>query len=145
MKRLILSQVPPELLIPFTLPADRDVCEASGYEFIHDKEFRFRGMMFDIITSQQIGDSVKYLCVNDTNEEALISAFIKHNDKKKPLDFVTFNAQSNIFVSSGAINEVKCINVSEILIYYQNEPAILPGIKTPPEHPPKSSNSPITI
>ncbi len=138
MKRLILSQVPPELLIPFTLPADRNLCEAAGYEFIHDKEFRFRGMMFDIITSERIGDSVKHLCVNDTNEEELIRAFMDHTQKKKPFDFPSFNAQSNIFVSSGAINEVKCINVSEILLYYQQEPAILSGIKTPPEHPPKS-------
>lgn len=145
MKRLILSQVPPEQLIPFTLPADKELCKAEGYEFIHDKEFRYKGMMFDIITSEQIGDSVKHLCVNDTNEEALIAAFMKHSDKKKPFDFPSYNASSNIFVSSGAIIEVKCNNVSEKPFYSQNDPATLAGIKTPPEHPPKSFECNITI
>jgi len=137
MKRLVLSQVPAELLIPFTLPVNRNLSEAAGFEFIHDKEFRYRGMMFDIIKQEVTGDSVKYLCVNDTNEEALLNAFFAQTHKKKPFDFPSFNAQTNIFVSSGSINEVKCVNVSEILLYYENEPGILPGIKTPPEHPPR--------
>ncbi len=52
--------------------------ERRGFRYIHSKEFRYFGKMYDIVSQKDLGDSIKFICVNDTKEEALISAFMNH-------------------------------------------------------------------
>lgn len=137
MKNLVLSQVDTSRLHIFTFPADKISCEKAGVVFIHDKEFRFNGMMFDVVRSEKQGDSIKYYCVNDKQEEELIAAFARHNKSNKPFNFAAFKLLSNIFISTGSIIEVKCITESDINYNHTSVPAILTGIKNLPEHPPR--------
>ncbi|MBN8546835.1 MAG: hypothetical protein J0L60_11960 [Ignavibacteria bacterium] len=137
MKNLIFSQVDTSKLYSFTFPADKFSCEKAGVEFIHEKEFRYNGMMFDVVRSEKQGDSIKYYCVNDKQEEELIAAFARHNKSNKPFNFAAFKLLSNIFISTGSIIEVKCVTESDICFHTSTVPAILAGIKNLPEHPPR--------
>jgi hypothetical protein len=137
MKKLIFSQIPTSQMETFIFPLDKDECLKRGIVFIEDWEFRYKGMMYDIVKSERVGDKIKYYCVNDKNEERLIDTFAKNNNKKKPFDFPSFNLLSSIFVSSGTINEVKCFAVTENIFYYDSDSGTLQGEKNPPEHPPK--------
>ena len=44
-------------------------------DFIHSKEFRYKGKLYDIISSIENSDYIEYIVINDAQEESLIKNF----------------------------------------------------------------------
>lgn len=57
-------------------------------EFIEKNEFRFKGKLYDIISTQETEDSIFYKCINDTKEEELETVFVNYvvnNEQRQDL------------------------------------------------------------
>jgi hypothetical protein len=90
MKRLLKVQAPASMLRVFVFPAAPAVQQRLGVRWIEDHEFRFDGRMYDIVRSEQRGDSVVYTCIEDEMEtrlfaglDALIRAHMNSETKQK--------------------------------------------------------------
>jgi hypothetical protein len=47
-------------------------------QWVEDHEFRFRGQMFDIVSTIVIGDTTTFICLNDVQEERLNDQLAGH-------------------------------------------------------------------
>jgi len=55
----------------------------SPFKWMEEDEFRYHGKMYDIIKSEKQGNNNIFYCVNDKNEELLLSRFenyLKHHE-----------------------------------------------------------------
>jgi len=50
--------------------------QSKDFEWIEDHEFRYRGMMYDIVKTEERNGKKYFHCVKDEREEELISAFL---------------------------------------------------------------------
>jgi len=51
--------------------------------FIPDKEFRYKGEMYDVVRTKTIHHQKHYYCLKDTREKQLVDKFIRDNLSKK--------------------------------------------------------------
>ncbi len=80
---------------------------AAGLKFIHSKEFTWRGGMYDIISSEIIGDSIRYYCINDTKEKNLIHGFVgkESGDESSPLGKLLKNVRVELPLAFPALKD----------------------------------------
>jgi hypothetical protein len=64
----------PRKLTTFDLPASGHI---PGLVWIHEKEFRYKGEMYDVVTKVASGTCIRLYCFRDMKEEILIAAFEK--------------------------------------------------------------------
>lgn len=69
----LLAKTPPRLAT-FDLPASGHM---PGLVWIHAREFRYKGEMYDVVTKVASGSKIRLYCVRDMKEEILIAAFDK--------------------------------------------------------------------
>lgn len=139
MKRLVLAQIPNEKLTVIDMPAGLSDQTRAGFVWIEPHEFTYKGKMYDIVRSVSSGDSVRYFCVNDTDEEKLIETYAKQTKQKKPASTPATSILISIFVSSFGINELKCFCSDELIGTVTHNFQTLPGETDPPEPPPRYS------
>ena len=72
-KQRLKAGVPEEALVHFTFPKDIESRPGSGFQRIHSREFRYRGDMYDIVRTEDLGDSVRYACIHDVKESRLFA------------------------------------------------------------------------
>lgn len=70
-----------------TLKIRTDIIEKE-IQFIHSKEFKYRGNMYDIISKSIEGDYTIYKVINDTKEKSLIDKFLSKNDNDHKLSSI---------------------------------------------------------
>ncbi len=51
-----------------------------AFKIVGDREFRFQGRLYDIVSQTTRGTTTWFLCYNDTREEKLIAGFRKVQD-----------------------------------------------------------------
>ncbi|MGB0430677.1 MAG: hypothetical protein ACPGLV_09405, partial [Bacteroidia bacterium] len=73
-KKQLISQAKPSALV--TIVVNKDWAHKK-LDWEHDKEFEYKGRMYDVISSKTIGDSIYYTCFKD-DEETAINQEIKH-------------------------------------------------------------------
>ncbi len=78
MKRFILGNVPSDKLELIEVSIKDLDSGCSGLVFIHEREFRLNGKMYDIVRKESCADSVRFYVVNDTLEEKLIESFTSY-------------------------------------------------------------------
>jgi hypothetical protein len=82
-KQRIKASVPPAELVRFVLhPGNR-----FEFHWIHDREFRFRGSLYDVVRSDHRGDTTLLACINDVQEERLfagLDALVRRQMEQDP-------------------------------------------------------------
>jgi hypothetical protein len=56
--------------------------ENSAFKWMEENEFRYKGKMFDVISSEKQGNVNIFCCLNDKNEESLMAQYeglVKHH------------------------------------------------------------------
>ena len=140
MKRVILSEIPDQKLTAIDMPVGLAEQTKSGFVWIEPHEFTYKGKMYDIVRSVILGDTVRYYCVNDTDEEELIKTYSKQTKQKKPVSTPAAQVLITIFVSSFGINELKCFCSDELIGIQTHNSRPLPGETDLPDPPPRQTS-----
>lgn len=59
---------------------------ASSLRWLESHEFRYRGGMYDVVRTAVSGDTTRYFCINDVQEERLFAALDEHVRKQMQTD-----------------------------------------------------------
>lgn len=73
MKRAIKAGVPEAELHRIAFAASRHLRDSERVQWMHEREFRLDGEMYDIVRSEQCGDSIIHHCIRDDEETALFA------------------------------------------------------------------------
>jgi hypothetical protein len=86
-KEIIRNNPDKSKLEVITIPNSIIKNQESIFKRIDDKEFRYKGKMYDIVMEKNLAGSVQFYCINDKLEEKLIARFsdLKNNDNSKGL------------------------------------------------------------
>lgn len=77
-KRLIRQRVPEEQLQVFAISAAEENAPNSSFQRVHEREFWYRGGLYDIVRSESRGDTTVYYCINDIAEQKLFAQLDEH-------------------------------------------------------------------
>lgn len=72
-KRQIKAGVPEEELVLLRIPTAMESGVHPDFQRIHAREFRYRGMMYDIIRQEKGQDTTLYWCILDVKESGLFA------------------------------------------------------------------------
>ena len=72
MKSLMKSNIPKDKIEVLKIAKN-----SKYFQRIHNKEFRYRGKMYDIIREVVLKEYTKYYCINDEKEEQLMKSYSK--------------------------------------------------------------------
>ena len=75
--------------------------DSDNLQWIEDNEFRYENLMYDLVKTKVVGDSVYLYCIMDEEETKLYAYFEKYlqHSKKKDLDQLKDISSVNIFLS----------------------------------------------
>lgn len=79
-EKIIHENSQAEILVTFHFTKEE---AASLNWFEEDREFRLEGNMYDIVKAEDCGDSVIYLCVNDTRETEIFRHIERDLENRK--------------------------------------------------------------
>lgn len=93
-KRIIKRSIPDEYIVKLTF----DIHNAGDTPEWQrkDKEFRYKGNLYDVIKSENDGNTITYFCINDKEEKNLGSSFYELLSKKLENDKVKTNFQKEL-------------------------------------------------
>ncbi len=89
MKRAIKAGVPDAELHRIAFAASRHLRDSERVQWMHEREFRLDGDMYDIVRSEQCGDSIIHHCVRDDEETALfarLDALVREESGSNPAE-----------------------------------------------------------
>ena len=69
---MLKSDIPDEKLHTITVSSAEQ--QSTDFQWIHKREFRYKGNMYDIVRTEQRGDVTVYRCIHDIEEEQLIES-----------------------------------------------------------------------
>ncbi len=135
-KRLIKKNLNPAD-IEFLEISKTEINDKSVFQWIHSKEFRYRGAMYDIIDKNatiENGGSFIFKVINDIKEEQLVSNFVKsltgspfsgllQKIKNFAFDAVNYFITNNLLIFYPKIQK---INLAENYISFESD------IESPP-------------
>lgn len=101
-KRMLKESVPQSDLIPLAFHTQSLEQGKYPLQWIHDREFRYAGGMYDIVRSHTTGDSTYYLCVNDVQEEVLFADLDSHVQREMGSQSGRLDAFKDVFKESFA-------------------------------------------
>lgn len=136
-KKYIKNQVPDDQLVCIRhTPAS-----ASEFHWIHSREFRYNGTMYDVVTVKVISDNViEYHCVTDHQETVLFknlnkyvnSSMNSHKANSKAVNLLSL-LLSSLYFESGKVSvplfSISFVQWTERAIFYHS-PDI--GLNLPP-------------
>lgn len=73
MKTVLRQSVPEEQLQKLAIPLAEEQAPDGAFLRIHEREFRYRGSLYDIVRSERRGDTTIYYVINDVAEEKLFA------------------------------------------------------------------------
>jgi hypothetical protein len=121
----MLKGVPDKELILIKIPFKIQYEDPSVFKWIHDKEFRYQGQLYDIVRSEQVGKTTWFYCIHDKHETMLVSSLNKLKKKdgnNSPLEKNKIQVLKNLVLSPYDINHgkknFKNIFTTEILSAY---------------------------
>lgn len=106
MKKLVKRDVRKEDIQVLTISKD-EMSNKSIFRWIHSREFRYKGMMFDLISGYDVveyEDSFVFTVINDHKEEQLIKEFV---DSMNGGPFKTVLNKFKQFVFDGLFNIIQ--------------------------------------
>lgn len=69
---------------------------SSSFRYINDKEFMYKGMLYDITKKESTGNNTIFYCINDEDEGHLLDELKKHMDRNTDQDNSS-NEKSTVF------------------------------------------------
>ncbi len=63
-----------------------------------DKEFIYKGLMYDVVKSKIVNNKKYYYCINDSKEEELISYYTRHRRRKNKLLIILKKVLNNKYL-----------------------------------------------
>lgn len=72
-KQRIKAGVPEHELVLLKIPRALEEQPNSSFQRIHSREFRYHGMMYDIVRQESHGDATWYYCILDAKESGLFA------------------------------------------------------------------------
>jgi len=126
-RREIKSGLRTKDLTIITIPLDGE----SDIRWVKpDKEFKYKGELFDVVKIKIKGQKKTIYCLNDKKEKRLITAFHRQQRQKKESDNKTHRLLIQLFFPPelNQLNFIKssdCCYASLIFIYQSNFPDIL--------------------
>lgn len=113
-KELIRNELIDFQVVKFSFTQEEISSGIEGLHWIHDKEFRYNGNMYDIVKKETTGDRVTFYCFADTKEDLLEFSFEVHFQNGKETKSLDSNSHKiNILSLSDVITELA--NCSSIL------------------------------
>jgi hypothetical protein len=73
MKKRIKAGVAEEELVMLAIPKSLEAAPNNRFQRIHSREFRFDGLMYDIVRQEERGDTTFYTCILDELESELFA------------------------------------------------------------------------
>lgn len=105
-KTRIKAGVPEEELVLLKIPKLLEENPNKDFTRIHEKEFRYKGEMYDIVNQEDKVDTTYYYCIHDVKEsnlfanlESMIADELNNPEKKKELSSVT-NILTGVYIKS---------------------------------------------
>ena len=134
-KHTIFKNIPINELEIFSFNIGKSI---PGIVWIHSKEFRLNGKMYDIIKKDTIDNNVKFYCVWDKDEESLISKY-SNLISGKIRDFESKYSNIPIFtIENYYLIKIKnFINYTSYYGIFNQFQSILKGINQKIDPPPK--------
>jgi hypothetical protein len=140
-KTKIKKGVPESELILLKIPALLEEKSSKEFQMIHEKEFRYKGEMYDIVKKEKKNDTTYYYCIHDKEEtrlfanlEALIINELNNPDKKKELNSILKIFNSFYLISDK--NKLLQPSRSDRIFYYYSD-ILISIVKNPLTPPPE--------
>lgn len=102
-----------------------------------DKEFRFKGEMYDVVRTKVVDKVTHYYCLNDIREKKLIAKYNKHHESKNDVGKRLKRTFTNLYSPPTSV-QLNDISISKNKYYY-SKIAILSNTKDVSSPPPKGS------
>ncbi len=112
-----------------------------AFQYINDREFRYKGRLYDIVRTEHRGDTIVYRCINDTREEQLfrsMDTLIKDtiNQKRSSRNAPLLVAAKHL-ITNAIIWFIPALNLSPTPLLQRRESAcrlslLILDIPTPP-------------
>ncbi len=84
-----------------------------------NKEFRYKGEMYDIVKTKINGNKKIYYCINDVKEEHLIANFTKHNRRRNKILLRIKKLLSNKYLPKNNSENNKILQANIYFAEYQ--------------------------
>jgi hypothetical protein len=106
-KHRIKDGIPEEDLILLKLPTYLSHRTNSGFQWIHNREFRYQGKMYDVVRRMMYGDTIWYYCLADEKETQLFvhldelvkQELDKNSERKQQIEKILVLLNSLFFLS----------------------------------------------
>lgn len=128
-KREIISKIDLTYLEVISLPKGKTKQIRSGVQWIHSREFKFKGKMYDIASFTIRDSTIDYLVFNDTEEELLIDNFLVHPQNRDNFSSNPKLSLLKLFIYDGYIKNFNLTLFSnfKILKFIQHQICIITG------------------
>lgn len=133
-KQLIKAGVPEEDQVLLKIPMALEQTPNSTFVRKHEREFRYKGEMYDILRQEIHGDTIWYTCIHDVKESGLfkdldkrVNAFLSSNPAQKEqmqfsLQFFHQQYVQGVFVELSPVFQFQNLRFEVIT------PAVLDGV-----------------
>lgn len=105
-KKIILQKIPEDELELIKIPVNSNNKDFKWVE--KDKEFRYKGKMYDIVKQKIVDGFIYFYCINDKKEESLFKYLAEHIkniiDANAPLSEKNKNITKNIIIDIALIS-----------------------------------------
>jgi len=98
-----------------------------------DKEFKYKGLMYDVIKTTTKGGKKYYFCINDIKEKELIVNYTRHNKRRKKALLRLRKVLSNKYIAENLFENLKIYKADIYFVEYrQNYNSIFSETLSPP-------------
>ena len=98
-----------------------------------DKEFRYKGFLFDIVKTKTKGSKKYYYCINDLKEKSLIAIYTRHNRRRNKVLLSLRKILSNKYFPGNLSVNLKIVKADVYFgTYQQNYHSIYLETLSPP-------------
>ncbi len=112
-----------------------------GIVWMKEKEFRFKGMMYDVFRSFQDGDTTHFLCINDAQEERLFVNLEGHVRRHVSEDkrFGKLEMLKNSLNDSFTTSPLRLLDLEDTGLFVSSSTHSFEStLLDPPFHPPRN-------
>jgi hypothetical protein len=98
-----------------------------------DKEFRYKGSMYDVVRTEVRGQKIYYYCLNDVKEKQLIARYQRTNRRKAKTLLNLKRVMGNKYFAETVSLKINLCQTGILLPEYQKQyNSIIPETNSPP-------------
>jgi len=98
-----------------------------------DKEFRYKGSMYDVVSTEIRGENIYYYCLNDVKEKQLIARYNRNNRRRTQALQNLKRVMGNKYFPQKQISNTDLCHTDILLAGYQEQyTSVIPETDPPP-------------